>query len=86
MIMNYTLISSQCSFFALATRGSSQTDHSTAQRPRQNAEEDKHLKSEERAESEEPEGVFTEAECEPGVCGRDNQRTALRRQGCQGYQ
>jgi len=67
-------------------RDSSQTDHSTAQRPRQNAEEDKHLKSEERAESEEPEGVFTEAECEPGVCGRDNQRTALRRQGCQGYQ
>ena len=48
-----------------------------AQRPRQNAEEDKHLKGEERTESKEPEGVFTEAECEPGVCGRDNQTTAL---------
>ena len=44
------------------------------------------LKGEERTESKEPEGVFTEAECEPGVCGRDNQTTALRRQGCQGYQ
>ena len=67
-------------------RDSSQIDRSMAQRPRQNAEEDKHLKGEERTESKEPEGVFTEAECEPGVCGRDNQTTALRRQGCQGYQ
>lgn len=67
-------------------RDSSQTDSSTAQRPRQNAEEDKHLKGEGRTESKEPEGIFTAAEGEPGVCGRDNQITALRRRGCQGYQ
>lgn len=68
-------------------RDSSQTDSSTAQRWRQNAEEDKHLKGGERTESKEPEGEFTEAEHEPGVHGRDiPRRTALRRQGCQGYQ